>query len=257
MRRLASQTHPARRLGCPQELILTRAGTRCWRTGVASGVWRIALYPILLRGGGGIDGSFLLLRSGPANPGPSEIGKVSKYVLCYGRKCVEPPKTHRQIWRDAVLGCDERSGPKVICTKLLNTTDAMEMIKKAERIVEAGHLPLWGCTAKFREVSLHGFRKLQKDGGAGTHTTPLNKYRGRAPEDGNISLYEYVCRPGEVTVFTGAALRPQFPPPEGFARDATSAQAVARGRGPHGGKQRTHGFQNPTALSSLNPVRWL
>ena len=47
------------------------------------------------------------LRSGPENPDPAEIAMVSKYVLRYGRKGDGPPKIHRQLWRDALLGFDE------------------------------------------------------------------------------------------------------------------------------------------------------
>ena len=90
------------------------------------------------------DVSVLLLRSDPENPDPAEIARVCKYVLCYGCKGVEQPKIQREIWRDAVLGYDERSDAKAICTKLLNTTVARRMITKAECMAEAGNLPLWG-----------------------------------------------------------------------------------------------------------------
>ena len=82
----------------------------------------------------------------------------------------------------------------------------------------SGDHPLWGCTQMFRKVWLPGVRKLQKDGEAGAHTTPVGKCRSRSVADGHVSLYEYVCRSGEVPVFTGAALRPKFPPPEGCDR---------------------------------------
>ena len=106
------------------------------------------------------DVSALLLRPGPDNPDPSEIDRVCKYVLVYGRTGVEQPKIQREIWRDAVLGYDERSDAKAICTKLLNTTAARRMITKAECMVEAGNPPPWGRSEKFAMVSLSGFRKL-------------------------------------------------------------------------------------------------
>ena len=92
------------------------------------------------------------------------------------------------------------------------------MIAKAACMVEAGSLPLWECTETFRKVSLSGFRKLQKAGATGTHTSQIDKYRSRSVADGHVSHYEYVCRSGEVPVFTGPALRPKFPPSEGFDR---------------------------------------
>ena len=164
------------------------------------------------------DVSALLFRSVPENPDPSEIDRVCKYVLCYGCKGVEPPKIRREMWRDAVLGYDERSDAKAICTKLLNATAARRMITKAERMVEAGNHPLWGCTAKFKKASLSGFRKLLKDGETGAHTTPVAKYRSRPVGDGHVALYEYVGRSGGGPCFTGASLRPKFPPSECFAR---------------------------------------
>ena len=164
------------------------------------------------------DVSVLLLRSDPDDPDPSEIARVCKYVLCYGCKGVEQPKIQRQLWADAVLGSDERCEAKAICTKLLNATVARRMITKAECMVEAGDLPLWGCSEVFTRVSLSGFRRLQTAGDTGTRDTLLDKYRRRPVAIDQVSLYNYVCSLGGVPVFTGAALRPQWPPSDGFAR---------------------------------------
>ena len=57
------------------------------------------------------DVSALPLQSDPADPGPAEIAKVFKYVLCCGRKGVEKPKIQRQIWKDAFRRVDGRCGP--------------------------------------------------------------------------------------------------------------------------------------------------
>ena len=135
------------------------------------------------------DVSALPLRSVPENPDPSEIARVCKYVLFYGRNGVEQPKIQREIWRDAVLGHDERSDAKAICAKLLNATAARGITTKADCMVEAGNLPLWGCTEKFGMVSLSGCLKLQKDGETGTRTTPIGKYGSRSVEDEHVSLY--------------------------------------------------------------------
>ena len=110
------------------------------------------------------DVSFLLLQSDPEDPDPAEIARVCKYFLCYGRKGVEQPKIQRRIWKDIALRLDERSEAKAICTKLLNTTVARRMITKAECMVEAGNLPLWGCSEKFCKVPLSGFRRIQATG---------------------------------------------------------------------------------------------
>ena len=79
-----------------------------------------------------------------------------------------------------------------ICAKLLNATVAMGVITKAECMVESGNPPLRCCAEKFRNVSLPGFRKLQKDGETGARATPIGKYRSRPVQDGDVSLYEYV-----------------------------------------------------------------
>ena len=174
------------------------------------------------------DVSVLLLGSGAENPEPSEIARVFRYFLRYGRKGVEQPKIQRDIWRGAVLGYGERSDAKEICTKFLNTTAARRMITKAACMVEAGNLPLAGCAEKFRKVSLSSFRKLQKDCETGTHATTIDKYRSRSVEDGHVSLYEYVCRSGGVPVFYRGCSSPEVPAFRRFrARDASSAQAVA------------------------------
>merc|ERR1712112_756904 len=149
------------------------------------------------------DVSVLLMRSGPENPDPAEIARVCKYVLCYGCKGVEQPKIQREIWRDAVLWYDERSDAKAICTKLLNTAVDRRVITKAECMVEAGNLALWGCSEIFQKVSLSGFRKLQKDGKTGTTKTQIDRYRSRSVLDSDVSLYTYVCRSGEFPLFTG------------------------------------------------------
>ena len=81
---------------------------------------RSVVHTIAWKANGGV--SALLLRSGPEVPDPSEIAMICKYVIRYGCKGVEQPGIHREICRDAVLGYDERSDEKAICTKLLNTT---------------------------------------------------------------------------------------------------------------------------------------
>ena len=87
----------------------------------------------------------LLFRSGPENPDPTEIARICKYALGYGRKGVAKTQIQREIWRDAVLGYDDRGDAKVICAKLLNTTAARGAIAKSGRMVEAGNLPPWGA----------------------------------------------------------------------------------------------------------------
>ena len=117
-------------------------------------------------------------------------------MLCYGRNGVEQPKIQRLIWSDTVLGCEERCAAKAICAKLLNTTVARGVISRADRMVDAENLPLWGFPDKCREVSISGFRKLQVEGETGAHTNPLDKYRGRPAGDDQISLYSYVAGRG-------------------------------------------------------------
>ena len=92
------------------------------------------------------------------------------------------------------------------------------MITKADRMLEAGDLPLWGRTRDFRKVSLSGFRALQTAGDTGPRAAPLDKFRGRPSEAEASPLYNYVRITGCVPVCTGAALRPQWPPSGGFAR---------------------------------------
>ena len=158
----------------------------------------------------------LLLHSDPNDPDHSKIAMVCKYVLCYGRKGVERPKIHRQIWGDAVLRVDERCEEKALRAKLLNTSVARRMITKADCMVEAGNLPLWGIPGNFRQVSLSGLSRLQATGVTGA--TSLDMYRERPIEDGRLSLYEFVSRMGDAPVLTGEALRPHWPPSDAYAR---------------------------------------
>ena len=143
---------------------------------------------------------------------------VCKYALCYGRKGVEKPKTQRWIWRDAVLGRDESGDADASCANLLNDTTARRTIAKADCMLETVYLPLSGRTGGSESARYQAPPKSQEDGETGTHTTPGGKYRNRAFGDGRDSPYGSVCRSGDGPVFTGASLRPQFPPSEGFAR---------------------------------------
>ena len=94
----------------------------------------------------------------PENPDPSEIDRDWKYDLFYGRKGVGQPKIQREIWRDAVLGYDERGGAKAIGDRLLNAKEERRMIAKSGCMVEAANPPLWGRAEKFRKVSISDFR---------------------------------------------------------------------------------------------------
>ena len=106
-------------------------------------------HAIVFQANGDVSG--LLLRSDPDDPGPAEIARSCKYVLCYGRKGVDRPKIQRQLWTDAVLGFDERCEANAIFAKLLNATVARRMITKAECMVETGGPPALGAHWEFQE----------------------------------------------------------------------------------------------------------
>ena len=125
------------------------------------------------------------------DPGHSEIDRVCKYVLCYGRKGADQPKIQRRIWKGAVLRVDERCGPNALRAKLLNAEVSRRMIIKDDRTVEAGDLPLWGLSGVFRKVSLSGARMIQATGETWARTTALDKYRARPIADGRLSLYDF------------------------------------------------------------------
>ena len=198
------------------------------------------------------DVSVLLLHSDPDDPGHAEIARVCKYVPCYGRKG-DQPEIHRQIWKDAVLRLEESCEAKALCAKLLNATVARRMIAKAECAVEAVGLPLRGRSGDFSKVSISGFRRPQETGGAGARATSLDMYRARPIEDERLSLYEFVSMMGEVPVFTGASIRPQWPPSDAYAR----AQCFFFFCVNTGGRRQTSGkilrkLGPPSSISSSN-----
>ena len=241
-------------MGAGREAAPTQAGATGWETrpppGISPGprgcekialgrnVRRVAQHSVVhttaWKANGDVSGP--LLRSGSANPDPSEIARVCKYVLCYGRKGVERQKIQREIWRDTVLGYDERGDEWGVCAKLLNTTAARRMSAKAERMVEAGNLPLWGRTDKFRKVSLSGCRKppirrRNRDAYNPDRQIPKPRRRRRA----RLSLRVFL-QVGGFPCFYRGSCAPAVPAFRRFrSRDATSARAVARGGRHQGG----------------------
>ena len=161
------------------------------------------------------DVSALLLHSDPDH---AEIDRVCKYALCCGRQGVYQPKIQRQIRKDAGLRVEERREAKALRAKLLSATVARRVITKADCMVEAGNLPHRGRSGNFRKVSLSGFRRLQATVKTGARTNAIYLYRARPVEDGRLSLYEFVSMMGDVPVFTGASMRPKWPPAGAYAR---------------------------------------
>ena len=74
-------------------------------------------------------------------------------------------------WRVAVLGCADRGDAMAICTKLLNSTAAISMVAKSERMEGAGDLRIWGRTLTPRNASFSGLWRLHKDDDAETSKT--------------------------------------------------------------------------------------
>ena len=114
-----------------------------------------------------------------------------EYVPCYGSKWEEGPKIQRQLWKDAVLGVDERFDAKALRAKLLRTKFARRVITNSERMIEAANSPLRGFSCGFPKSFASWLRIRHSEGRAGTRTTSLDTYRERPTEDGPLPLYDF------------------------------------------------------------------
>ena len=96
-------------------------------------------------------------------------------------------------------------------------------------MVEAGGLPLWGCSEKFAYVSLSGFGELQQGGETGARDTPIDHYRRRPIGDGHVALYEYALRSGVSLYSLDLLCARSFRHPKVRPPHAPASQALSRG----------------------------
>ena len=145
------------------------------------------------------DVSIIVSKSNPESPSVDDIA-TEKYVSGYACKGNKPTGVMVDRFNDLVNCTDEATGVtgKSLCTKLL-----MNSIKRDIPAVEASYelsgLPLYRSSHTFQNISLSGFRLLNKNGA-------LDKYLQRKDDD-TSSFYYFVCKNGKVPDITGCNIQ--------------------------------------------------
>jgi hypothetical protein len=90
-------------------------------------------------------------------------------------------------------------------------------IPAVEASYELSSLPLYRSSHTFQNISVSGFRQIEKEsnGMAITKNTALYRYIQRSEKD-TSSFYDFICKNGKVPVLTGCYTQASWPLDENY-----------------------------------------
>lgn len=177
------------------------------------------------------DISILIYESDPKNPDPSEIAKVTDYVVSYACKGNVALAIEKKQVKDFTLKCEEETGDEkdIVKTvqKCLNRTVAQRTITKQETMCQLAKLPFVVCSETIDTISLSGAMKIE-NGVDHHYTTLLAKYNRRTTNfDKSLHQYFHLVKNNQspmskqrecVPHYVGGSGQPKFPITKNYAR---------------------------------------
>ena len=174
---------------------------------------------------GNCDFQVLLYDCDPLAPDPTEIAKVTDYVVAYQCKGNKRLADEKKEIRNLIFRMRDDTGTKHDVIKLsrhlLNCAASNRTISKQECMVLLDGLELVLCSDSIETVSITGQQRLENN----ARTTFLKKYQNRPSSCSHMSLDEYfhfVKRNyrGKKIIphYVGGRSQPVYPATEGFAR---------------------------------------
>jgi len=158
-------------------------------------------------------------------PDPSEIARVTDYIVSYQCKGNESEKTERQLIKDFLLkfNTNEESmeqEQRTMARKTLNKILGSRMISKQEAMLQLTGLPLWQSSDSFLHVSLTGSYNLSYKS-----NSPVQQYKKRKHHF-DLSLDQYlkyvpnkkIKTENQIPNYIGAKINPVFPVTKEYAR---------------------------------------
>ena len=163
------------------------------------------------------DVSLILSNSPLDNPSTDDI------IAIIGHACKdsEPTGATSDLFKDMVNAVDAGDAGQVtgksMCAKMLIKTVGRRHISGPEASFELSELTLWRCSRPFTYLSMSGSKRLERDGGTATRSTPVDKYLAR-PQDEHCSWYHFASKNGNVPVVSGGSTHATWPLNEDYCR---------------------------------------
>lgn len=165
------------------------------------------------------DIQFLLYDCDPSFMDPSDIAKVTDYIVAYTCKGVESLWEEKAQTRGLILGAEEADGDirdvKRLARRVMNKSVGEKLYSKQETMVHAAGLDLFHCTQSFERISLSGSKRLD-----GTKSTFMSEYSRRTDDLQHLSLHQFFRfrYPNKVAVYTGGSCTPVYPVTKEYAQ---------------------------------------
>jgi hypothetical protein len=129
------------------------------------------------------DIKFLLYEGDPECPDPTEIVRVTDYIVAYASKGAETMEVEKEQIRSIILSAEEHTGcvkdVVTVARKILNRYVGQKLISKQECMVQLLGLKLFDCSEIIDTISLSGYTKLTGRGTAGNTNRSLREYAER------------------------------------------------------------------------------
>ncbi len=198
---------------------------------------------------GNCDFQFLIYDSDPKCPDPTEIARVTDYVVSYTCKGNQKLKDEKKELKSLILKLSDDTGTQHDVVKLsrhlLNRAASNRTVSKQECMVLLAGLDLVMCSETIETVSISGQYRIQE----GKNTTIFKKYEQRLPHLHDLSLdafFHHVknSKGGKLIIphYVGGRSQPVYPATEGSCLQETIQSPYPR-----------HG---PCHVASLIVAQW-
>jgi hypothetical protein len=171
------------------------------------------------------DVQILLYQTLPTKPNPSEIAKVTDYIVSYACKGSESFIDEKQRLKSYLLElkADQTKDAKTEATwlsrKVLNKTMTQKVISKQECMVLLSSLDLYKCSEHIDTISISGSYKLTSNSYNSKQKNLMKLYQDRIC-DHHLTLDEFyfLTKKNTIPHYVGGNSTPIFPPTKAYAR---------------------------------------
>jgi hypothetical protein len=140
------------------------------------------------------DVQFIRYETDPCNPDPTEISKVTDYLVSYNMKGNERFTQEKDYVRELINTAetisDDGRDLKTVVRKVLNRSLASKLISKQEAMVQLTNLRLYECSERIQYLSLSSGGRIDHQESSCTGNKIITIYANRIGQE-KKSLYEF------------------------------------------------------------------
>ena len=183
----------------------------------------------LMRGWrGNCDVQLLIYKSPPDNIDPSDVSRVTNYIVSYACKGSESAVEEKKATEAIIQAAEEQDGDHRDVTRMarriLNESTKNRVVSKQEAVCQLAGLSLYSCSESLEQTSLAGNIRLSNENAG--RSTFLYKYAYRKSElDMSLDQYfHFIHNEGnkkgkfKIPIYSGAQCEPVNPATAAYAR---------------------------------------